>query len=89
MGRIPRKNKKGKISKKYLKHLELKDYFGQLTEHEIEIAKSQGLLSWDLWRKAKELRISGYTVEGPRDILPMLPRSLMVMVIQKIPKRNI
>lgn len=54
MGRIPRKTHKGKYSEKYRDHLKLKDFLGELSASEVEIAKKLGLLKWDLWSKCNK-----------------------------------
>ena len=33
----------------------MRDFQGKLTDEQIEIAKSQGLLRWDLWIKASQV----------------------------------
>ena len=63
MGRMPRKNKRGQFSKEYLQDIKMKDFLGNLSEGEIEVAKEYGLLRWDLWVKAKGLRISPVEVK--------------------------
>ena len=55
MGKIPRKNPNGQYSEKYLRHIQYFDYVGRLTPDEVEIARDNGLLKWDLWRKTKRL----------------------------------
>jgi len=50
-----KKKTKEKYSKEYLTHLMLRDFIGKLTPDEIEIAKANGLLKWDLWNKATAL----------------------------------
>ena len=57
MGRIPRKNPSGGLSKAQIEDLRLKDYMGQVSDKEIQVAKQQGLLKWDLWRKVALLKI--------------------------------
>lgn len=57
---IPRKNMDGKYSKNYLKRIKLADFMGQLTPDEVEIAKNEGLLFWDLWVKAgRQVKLTG------------------------------
>jgi len=46
---------KDKYSKKYLSKIRLRDFLGQLTDEEIQIAKETGLLRWDLWKKAHKV----------------------------------
>ena len=41
-----------KYTKGYLSKIKRKDFLGRLSEAEIEIAKKNGLLRWDLWKKA-------------------------------------
>lgn len=57
MGKIPRKNPNGQYSEAYLRHVQYTDWQGRLTPDEVEIAKDNGLLKWDLWKKAKRLVI--------------------------------
>jgi len=53
---LPKKIKrKNKYSKKYLGKIKMKDFLGQLSDEEIEIAKENGLLRWDLWKKANQV----------------------------------
>ena len=53
---LPKKIKqKDKYTKKYLGKIKMKDFLGQLTDEEIEIAKENGLLRWDLWKKAGQV----------------------------------
>ena len=79
MGRIPRKNKRGQFSKEYLQDIKMKDFLGNLSEGEIEVAKEYGLLRWDLWTKAKGLRISPVEVKKNtgfyQNIAPVLDES--------------
>ncbi len=58
MGQIPRKNKKERYSKKYLEYIKRNDFQGRLTPNEVEIARSEGLLKWDLSRKASQLSLT-------------------------------
>ena len=55
MGKIPRKNKRGQFSEKYLEHIKLYDFQGRLSLDEVKIAKANGLLQWDLWQKARKV----------------------------------
>ena len=50
-----KKHIKEKYSDEFLQNIKLRDFQGQLNDEQIEIAKSQGLLRWDLWRKASKL----------------------------------
>ena len=52
-----RKNLKDKYSPEYLEQIEHKDFLGQLTKDEIKIAKANGLLRWDLWKKAGQVTV--------------------------------
>jgi len=55
---LPKKIKQeNKYSKKYLERIKMKDFLGQLTDEEVEIAKENGLLRWDLWKKAGRVAI--------------------------------
>ena len=59
---MPRKKVKPKkrrvpkrISQKYKDRLQMKDFLGQLTEAEVQVAREHGLLRWDLWKKAQRI----------------------------------
>jgi hypothetical protein len=43
------------ISKQYRGKLILKDFMGELEDHEIPVAGKAGVLVWDLWVKAKKV----------------------------------
>ena len=49
---MKRKSSRTEHTKQYLQSLLLKDFLGRLSADEVEIAKSQGLLRWDLWKKS-------------------------------------
>ena len=61
-----RKSSKTKLSKKYKEKLRLRDFLGELKPDEVQIARENGLLRWDLWKKAQnraltfELNKKGY-----------------------------
>jgi hypothetical protein len=57
MGKIPRKNPNGQYSEAYLRHIQYTDWQGRLTPDEVEIARDNGFLKWDLWKKTKRLFI--------------------------------
>lgn len=43
------------ISKQYRGKLMLKDFMGELENHEIPVAAKAGVLIWDLWVKSKKV----------------------------------
>jgi len=52
-----RKNLKDKYSPEYLEQIKCKDLLGRLSKEEIKIAKANGLLRWDLWKKAGQVTV--------------------------------
>lgn len=71
MGLKEKKNIKEKYSEKYLDLIKTRDFFGQLTPVEVEIAKKNGLLRWDLWAKAG--RVTHLTGEQHRQGIRLAP----------------
>jgi hypothetical protein len=52
--RVPKVWVPAKPSPEYLAELEFKDFMGELTPEEIEIAKKNGIYKWDEWVKKQK-----------------------------------
>lgn len=65
---------KDKYSKEFLTDIMLKDFLGKLSKFEIEIAKENGLLVWDLLIKSQKLRLQYQHSESLR-LAPVLNRN--------------
>lgn len=53
--RTPKSQIPTNITPEFRHKLILKDYLGQLEDHEIPVAKANGLLRWDLYAKSKKV----------------------------------